>query len=195
MADPIASSTRHQLVAAFIAGLFLMTGLLVQAQEKSLADIARETKAKKAAAKAKVYDDDSLPKSSAAGGASAPAESAKAGAKSTTMAADSATPPPASNGNTPDELRAAIYAQKKRVADLEDEVNRLERDNRTLVAQDDADRNRRPTTCGAGTFCMETGETAGKRKDYDKLHDAKQAELAAARKKLDDLQQEARKAR
>ena len=218
MADPIErvvnvarlkpgkAAARLQVIIAFIAGLFVL-GLLVEAQEKSLADIARESKAKKASAKtpAKVYTDDNLPKSStaASSGNSTPSESAKADEKNTTAAADASKPMPA-NENNPEEWRTAIYKQKKTIADLEADVNRLERDNRTFVAENDSDKAKNlprmscssmpGTYSGYGCTSIEDGSpSALKRKEYDKQHDAKQADLAAARKRLDDLQQEARK--
>lgn len=190
------------LTAALLAGICLLAGgALAQSPDPSLADAARTARKSKAPAHAdtKVYDNDTLPK-----------ESTVSVVGSGETSETSGSPPPAGDDVAAQaraeqkEWRAKIVAQERTIAELQDELNRLERDSRTIRAEFEDTMTGKPRPkylnfgCnpdGWGT-CSEYYEIETERsrqyKQYVEQRDAKKAELQAAQEKLEQIKEEAR---
>jgi hypothetical protein len=192
---------RFRLLAALLAGACLGTiGLIAEAQETSLGDVARAARKNKPAANTatKVYDNDTLPSSpkvSVAESDKASAATDKSTADAKTEAKDVSAAENAPRASVQEEVRASLAVQKRKVADLEMELNQLERDNRVAKGVEDSDKTRRKPICwvGFGALCADpASQMDPKYVAYVKQRDAKKAELDSAVKKLDEMQKDAR---
>ncbi len=167
--------------------LFLLAVISVlaaaAAAQQSLGDVARANKARKhASANTIQLDDDTLPRSS----------SPSSGTPETTKKTDAKEAEPKDSTKTADaqkdktdELKKQIESQKKEIATLQRELDVAQREARLRAAAYYGD---------AGTMLRDQAKFAeDSRKDQDEINAKKQA-LATAQQKLDDLQEQARKA-
>lgn len=172
---------------------------LAQSNTQSLGDYARSVRKTKdapsAAAKPVVYENDNLPKEgtvSVIGNASAPdAQSAVTDSKDANAASDKDKLPQIKAGQSSDERKQAIDAWKDKLKDQQAKIDSatrdldmLQRDYRVKAAEYYADTARR--TQNPTGFAKEDA-------DYKKQIADKQAAVDAAKAKLTDLQEQARK--
>ncbi len=167
-------------------GVFAMVlaVLMCTASAQSLGEAARKAKSEKKPATNKVYTNDDFasqaPVMKAAEKESIPADANK-DAK-TDNKSDDADKAKAAKAA---EWKQKVEEQKKAVADMEREVNLMEREHQVRVATYYAD---------AGNQLRDSKKWFEDEKKYEEDHAAKQKSLADARQKLDDLQENARKA-
>ncbi len=167
-------------IVCFSLGLMLVVG---SASAQSLGDAARKHRAQKKSAAARVYTNDDLTASTdynngaASGLASAqPAEA---------VAKDSAAPTPEDKAKLLASWRARFDDQKKAIALLERELDVTQREYKQQIALYYAD---------AGNRLRDERAWAEQSRKFDSDVAAKQKDLAAARQKLEDMKEEARKA-
>jgi len=164
----------------------IAAGLAVCASAQSLGDAAREQRANKPEGpQAKVYTNDNMP--TAGGitviGAPAPGASATpAKASSTTPAA--AASAAADSQKASDKLRADVQAQKDEISRLERELDIATREWKLRQAAYYAD---------AGNQLRDPAAWAEQERKYNDETKKKQQDLADAKQKLDDIQEQARK--
>jgi hypothetical protein len=163
-----------------------MMMLTVTAAGQSLGEAARAAKSEKKQSTKKVYTNDdfasqSVMDSTEAPKASAAGETKKDGEKAEDKTADA------------DKEKAAVAAdmtkdiekQKKTIADLERDLDLMEREHKLRASNYYSD---------IGNQLRDSKKWFEDERKYEEDHSAKQKELAAAREKLDGLQEDARKA-
>src|SRR6266481_1000455 len=177
-------------LSALMKILFLLVVISVFAAaavaQQSLGDAARANKARKhTSANVIQLDDDTLPRSSTPAASSAPETAKKTDANAKEAETkDSAKPADAPKDKT-DELKKQIELQKKEIATLQRELDVAQREARLHASAYYGD---------AGTMLRDQAKFAEHaRKDQEEINTKKQA-LDAAQQKLDDLQEQARKA-
>jgi hypothetical protein len=168
--------------------------------QQSLADAARTAKGEKKPATKKVYTNEDFEGSALVTPAveKAPADSgevatvkpakeetadAKAAPRNTVAKTDNK-PAPMTAANV-ESWNNKIDSQKKAVADIDRELNLMEREHQVKVATYYAD---------AGNQLRDSKKWFEDEKKYEDEHTAKQKDVANAKQKLTDLQEEARKA-
>ncbi len=175
--------TRFGLLAVFM--LLAMT-VWAQAPGQSLADAARKARATKPATTASashVYNNDNLPKE---GTIAVVGVAREAPAAATTSAGDSAAggDSKAEKAKAESALRDKVNATKNEIAQLERELSILQRENQIRVAEYYGD---------AGAQMQNQRAFLDKDRQYKADIAAKQAAMDAAKAKLDDLREQARK--
>ena len=189
------------LPVALLAGIGLLaSGAIAQSPEPPLADAARAARKHKpsAHADAKVYDNDNLPKESTVSVGSGEAFQS------------SSSPPPAGDDVAAQaraeqkEWRARIVAQERVIAELQDELNRLQRDSQTIRVEFEDSMTGKPKPKYLNFGCNPNGwgscsdyyeietERSRQYKQYVEQRDAKKAELQAAQEELEQIKEEAR---
>lgn len=180
----------------FVAVAVLVVALLVSTSmsAQSLGEIARKNRQKNKPQAEKVYTNDNLPKTatiSTVGQAAPEAEPAEG----KEAAAGEAKPAEGAEGEAADkeadskdaekEWRQKAADQKQAVADLEREINLLEREHQVQVATFYAD---------AGNRLRNDREWADKERAFNEQLEQKKQQLEQEKQKLDALREEARKA-
>lgn len=179
------------------------TALAVQVWAQSLGEAAKAARKSKpsSSSSTKVYDNESLPRSgtvSVVGDASEPPSSAKTEISKSAEGSRKSGQSGQGKDLAAEELRSRTAELKRKILDLEHESNQFENANRVLKAEWEADRSTHSLPLCYGnrdyTSCREADtDTKRKYKAYVQQRDAMQAELEAARKKLAELEEEARK--
>lgn len=181
----------------FACVVILVTG----AQAQSLADVAKQTRAKqKANPNAKVIDNDVIP--SADTSSTAPAASTSPASTQTAANKDetSNSQPAAKEASKTESEKTADAAEdqknidlwKKQINDQKKEITQLERE--LNVAQREAGLHAAVYYADAGTMLRDSAKFADDNRKLQAEIDTKTQALAAAKQKLADLQEEARKA-
>lgn len=183
----------------------LVSCALAQTPEKSLGEIARAARSSRTPTPpgTKVYDNDSLPKNSAVSvvGRARPPEADRKSPEEEREASPR-------NEESRAEWLAMIAQQELRIAELQDQFNRLERDNRPLKAEyeDPFTGVPKPQPCSttynwvmrdgvpvaAECAVLETDRLLQYRR-YVEEREAKKAELADAQDTLKQMNEEARR--
>jgi hypothetical protein len=169
---------------AVIAGALGLTLVLPATAQQSLGEVARELRKDKKAPAAKVYTNENLPTNVAISVTGQVAPPEKPG---TAKDKDKDTAVP-----TEDEIKKAeaawrtrIAEQKKEISQLERELDVLQRENKLRAATFYAD---------AGNRLRDPAKYAEDDRKYHAEIAAKQTALDAAKQKLDDMRETARKA-
>ena len=187
-----------RLHAALLVGVCCLA-IGLRGQETSVAEAAHAASKANSAANpsGKVYDNDNLPTSSTVSTVgNAPAalsDKAKADEREPTTGTTKA---PAgtrqSREQRVEEARAAVATQKQKIADLEVELNRLDRDNQVLKAEHESNKSFDAIPIcgwgwGLGVTCrpQEPTEREKKYREYVAQRDSKKAELDIEMKQLD----------
>jgi hypothetical protein len=173
-----------------LLGIGMALAMLASAvAQDSLGDIARRARMQKAStAGVRVYDNDNLPRQGDLGtavvtGASTPATADSKSAAADAKAADDSQP--AAKAASAGEWAAKIADQKKQIAQLERELNVLVRESQIRATVYYAD---------AGTQLRNQQKFSDDTRKSNEDIAAKTKELADAKQKLDDTQEQARKA-
>jgi hypothetical protein len=169
----------------WVTALILASAGMVSAQ--SLGDYAKEIKKNKAdtGTATKVYDNDNIPTDSTlsvVGPAPADATSKAAADKAAEAAATDAK---AEQQKANDALQKGMDEQKQKIDALNKELDLLQREYRLQAATFYAD---------AGNRLRDSAQWDKDQANYKSEIDAKQKEIEAARGKLDEMQEDARKA-
>lgn len=180
------------LVALLISGV---------ASAQSLADAARRNKGQRRSAAQKVYTNDDftssaplIPGSTKEGGLSTMPEQAPQSSESRAEDQAKATDRDEAEAEETsaekrakliDEWKSKVRDQQKHLAEIEREVNLMEREHQVRVAAYYAD---------AGNQLRDSRKWFEQEKKYEDDHSAKQKELEEAKQKLADMKEEARKA-
>jgi hypothetical protein len=169
----------------FVAVLIMtLAVLLCTASAQSLGEAARKVKSQKKPATDKVYTNDDF-SSQAPVVKAAEKESAPTNAETDAKTKDNAEDAAKVKSAKASEWKQKLEEQKKAVADLERELNLMEREHQVRVATYYAD---------AGNQLRDSKKWFEDEKKYEDDHAAKQKALADGRQRLDDLQESARKA-
>lgn len=179
----------------FIAFVWVLVASLAAAQDVSLGDAARKARMTKPAAPAnqQVYTNDNLPTAGGLGIASLTPSPENNTAQQTTASTAAAAPAPAGSDKATEDARQKVYeawktkidTQKSQISQLERELNVLQREAQIRAAVYYAD---------AGTQLRDPKKYADDVRQSQQDTEAKQKSLADAKQKLDDLQDQARKA-
>jgi hypothetical protein len=182
-------------LSSFVLILLAAGALAMGASAQSLGEIAREQRAKKPAPSpaAKVYTNDSISSGASASASteSQPASSSTASSASSATSAGTSGASSSSASSAEDRAKAEqewkqkFAEQRKTVAQLERELDVLKRENKLRAAAFYAD---------AGTRLRDEKKYAEDDRRYKAETEAKEQELAAAKQKFTDMQDEARKA-
>src|SRR4051812_15475759 len=170
-----------------LAGIAVAGALSFSAHAQSLGDAAREARAEKPATpQTKVFTNDNLPTTGAISvmGTAAPTPSASSSDKAAKPAAAATAPDPAAKQKEADKIKDQIESQKGEISRLERELDISTREwkLRQAAYYADAGNQLRDPAAWAATERKYNDETAQKKQDLD-----------AAKQKLDDLQEQARK--
>jgi hypothetical protein len=177
--------------SSFVFAALLAGALAASAQAQSLGEVARQERAKKPAPSpnAKVYTNDTIPAAATASISSGETSSERPAASS------AAAPSTASDASesTSAEDRAKAEAdwkqkfgeQRKDIARIERELDVLKRENKLRAATFYSD---------AGNRLRDEKKYAEEDRRYQAEVTAKEQELAAAKQKFENMQEEARKA-
>jgi hypothetical protein len=169
----------------WVTALILAGAGMVSAQ--SLGDYAREIKKNKAdtGTATKVYDNDNIPTDSTLSvvGPAPADEASKAAADK--AAETAATDAKAEQQKANDALQKGMEEQKQKIDALNKELDLLQREYRLQAATFYAD---------AGNRLRDSAQWDKDQANYKSEIDAKQKEIEAARGKLDEMQEDARKA-
>jgi hypothetical protein len=173
------------LTGIAIVGIFSFS-----AHAQSLGEQARELRAEKPAApQTKVYTNDNLPTTGAISvlgtSASAPAASSSSDGSAKATAAKAGPSDAAAKQKASEKVQADIDAQKGEISRLERELDISTREWKLRQATYYAD---------AGNQLRDPAAWAAQERKYNDETAKKKADLDAARQKLDDLQEQARKA-
>lgn len=178
-----------RLLGILAAGSSLLVLLTVTAGAQSLGDAAREArKEKKPATKVRYFDNDNLPTSapiSVMGVSAAPPSAEKTAAKKDEKGEEKEADTPEARKQLQEKYTADIQEQLKKIADIEHELDLLNREFRlraTMYYSDAGWQLRNPQLWAEQEQKMRA-ETA-----------RKQQELTAAKSKLDQMREAARKA-
>jgi hypothetical protein len=158
---------------------------------QSLGEVARRQQQQKKASGAKVYTNDNLPAAGTVNvvGSEAPAPSpadAAAGSEAAgkTAAAAPTGAAPQDKTKAGEELKGQVAQTKKEVAQLEHDLDILEREFRIRAATYYAD---------AGNSLRDPKVWADQRRDHDKEVAEKKTQLETAKQKLTELEEQARR--
>jgi len=171
-----------------LTGIAIVGVLSLSAHAQSLGEQARELRAEKPATpQTKVYTNDNLPTTGAISvlGTSAPAASSSSDSSAKATAAKAAPSDPAAKQKASEKIQADIDAQKGEISRLERELDISTREWKLRQAAYYAD---------AGNQLRDPTAWAAQERKYNDETAKKKADLDAARQKLDDLQEQARKA-
>jgi len=176
-------------ISSVLSGLAVASALSLSVHAQSLGDAAREARAEKPATpQTKVFTNDNLPTTGAISvlGTSAPASPASSSDKPA-KAASTATSgaDPASKQKEADKIKTDVEAQKGEISRLERELDISTREWKLRQAAYYAD---------AGNQLRDPAAWAATERKYNDETAAKKQALDDARQKLDDLQEQARKA-
>jgi type IV secretory pathway VirB10-like protein len=170
-----------------LAGLAVVSALSLSVHAQSLGDAAREARAEKPATpQTKVFTNDNLPTTGSISvlGTAAPTPSASSSDKAAKPAAATA-PDPAAKQKEADKIKDQIESQKGEISRLERELDISTREWKLRQAAYYAD---------AGNQLRDPAAWAATERKYNDETAAKKQALDDARQKLDDLQDQARKA-
>jgi hypothetical protein len=178
-----------KLSLMFVVCLFAAAAFVQQSFAQSLGDVARANRAKKHSSTSAVkLDDDSMPHNSVTSTGSEPETAKKGDDKSTD----------AKSTDAKDAKKDTADSQKQKNADLKKQVDEEKKEIGTLqreldIAQREARLRAAAYYGDAGTMLRDQAKYAeDTRKEQDEINGKKQA-LDAAQKKLEDLQEQARK--
>ena len=176
------------LAALLLAATAPAQSAPAQSGQPSVADVARQTKQQKGTPR-RTFTNDDLPHDgvvNVGGNSSAPEPSdqpaVESSKPSTEQQPDKAT---AAQKNPAKEWQARIADQKKQVADLEHEIDLMQREEQLRVAQ---------LYWDAGNRLRDDKKWTDDEQKYKDTLAEKNEKLTAAREKLDHMQDEARKA-
>jgi hypothetical protein len=176
-------------ITKVLAGIAVAGALSFSAYAQSLGDAAREARAEKPATpQTKVFTNDNLPTTGSISvlGTATPAPSASASDKAAKPAAAATTAPdPAAKQKEADKIKDQIESQKGEISRLERELDISTREWKLRQAAYYAD---------AGNQLRDPAAWAATERKYNDETAAKKQALDDARQKLDDLQDQARKA-
>jgi predicted RNase H-like nuclease (RuvC/YqgF family) len=174
-----------------VSAVVLASAMGAAAQSQSLGDYARAMRKEKRPPAKKVYTNDNLPTSASISVVGPPAASAEEKAAAQPQAEEEkpaqkeakTAEPPAPQGEQG--WRDQISVQKKKISDLERDLDVLQREYKLQIANYYAD---------AGTQLRDQKQWAEKDAKYQADIAAKQKELDEAKAQLQDLEEQARKA-
>lgn len=179
-------------ISRVLTGIAIASALTVSAQAQSLGEQAREARANKPeASQAKVYTNDNMPTSGGITviGATPAAVSTTSATTTADKTAGSATSASATPKEDPskaaDKIKEDVQKQKEEISRLERELDVSTREWKLQQAAFYAD---------AGNQLRDPAAWAERERKYNDETKQKQQALADARQKLDDLQEQARKA-
>src|SRR4051812_308889 len=175
-------------ITKVLAGIAVAGALSFSAYAQSLGDAAREARAEKPATpQTKVFTNDNLPTTGSISvlGSAAPAPSASTSDKAAKPTAAAAAPDPAAKQKESDKIKDQIESQKGEISRLERELDISTREWKLRQAAYYAD---------AGNQLRDPAAWAATERKYNDETAAKKQALDDARQKLDDLQDQARKA-
>ena len=175
-----------------LTGIAISSALAISAHAQSLGEQAREIRANKPEApQTKVYTNDSLPTSGGITVVGAPASAAPAATTTTAKATGSA--PPATGAAAPvEDPSKAADKIKEDVQKQKDEISRLERE--LDIATREWKLQQAAFYADAGNQLRDPAGWAERERKYNDETKQKQQAIADAKQKLDDLQEQARKA-
>lgn len=178
-------------ISKVLAGLTVAAGLSLSVYAQSLGDAAREARAEKPAVpQTKVYTNDNLPTAGAISvlGTGAPASSSPSSSTDKPAKAASTTPAVSdaeAKQKQVDKIKTDVEAQKAEISRLERELDISTREWKLRQAAYYAD---------AGNQLRDPAAWAAQERKYNDETATKKQALDDARQKLDDLQEQARKA-
>lgn len=180
-----------RVFASFVFAMFVAGMLSVSSPAQSLGEVAREQRAKKPAPSpgGKVYTNDTIASGASVSdsGSSASSQPAPAADSAAASGGPSASASSAAEDRTKAEAdwKAKFAEQRKVIAGLEKELDVLKRENKLRAASFYGD---------AGTRLRDEKKYAEDDRKYKANIEAKEQEVAAAKQKFSDMQEEARKA-
>lgn len=176
-------------IAISLCALFLMTlGVTFSAAQESVADAARQARAKKKPAAQKVYTNDDIPSVEIPATQKTPADTSTESspdAKAEKSGQDDAAKQEQSARKTAEKYKKDIADLKTKIAGLEHDIDLMQREHQVRVSVYYAD---------AGAQLRDSKKWFEDEKKYNDDLAAKQKELEKAKQDLDDMTETARKA-
>jgi hypothetical protein len=172
---------------ATLVVVLVSIGVITASAQDSLAQAAKNSQAQKKAPSKKVYTNDDFGSQVVIPAAEKAPEtsSAPAEAKADDKATDKASKDEKSGEKKGAEMKQAVLDQQTKIKGIEREVNLMEREHQVRVAAYYAD---------AGNQLRDSTKWFADEKKYNDDLAGKKKDLADAKQKLDDLQEQARKA-